>query len=173
VQLGIIFGERLQLALLPPFYIASFRADGVQYGANNSNGLSFLYDRLLDVDGQLAGVLLWCFPHDGVDAALTALGPGPRPYLVRDPDSSSSVARYEVHFRDLAPAQADELTSDGAQSFGDQVFQSPGGGVALTVNLADLLDAEPAEQKALAMTLAPAAHWPVITDVAEFPVAEA
>ena len=169
MQLGIILGERLQLALLPPFYIASFRADGLQYGANKSDGLSFLYDRLLDVDGQLAGILLWCFPHDGVDAGLTALGPGPRPYLIRDRDASSFVARYEVHFRDLTPVQAGELTSDGAQSFGDQVFQGPAGGVAITVNLADLLDAEPAEQEALAMTLAPAPQWAVITDVAEFP----
>ena len=172
MQLGIIFAERLKLAILPPYYLASFRADGVPYLAIKSDVI-FLHDRLLDGDGQLMGILLWCFPSDGIDATLAAQAPLARPYLVRNAASSATVAMYEVHFWELTATQADTLVSDGSQSFGDQIFQSPDGELAITVDLADLVDTESLADGDLTASVAPAAHWSVITDLVEFRVDEA
>jgi hypothetical protein len=172
VRLSIIFAEHLSLAVLPPFHVASFRADGVLYRANEADDPLYFHDRLLDAAGQVAGILLWCFPSDGIDAALSAAGPPLRSYLVRY-EHSPTVTIYEVYFRALTPTQADALESDGAQSFGGQIFRSPGGGLAITVELNDLLDAESEGEGDLSRMLASAEYWPVITDLARFPVAEA
>jgi hypothetical protein len=96
LQLGRIFAERLLLALLPRFELAAF-CDGVRYQATRSGDLTFLYDRLFDADGELAGLLLWCFPSDGIDAALGDLATRPRSYLVRH-SHSPTMALYKCIF---------------------------------------------------------------------------
>jgi hypothetical protein len=70
-----------------------------------------------------------------------------------------------VHFRELTPTEAGDLATDGAQSFGGQVFRGADGGLAVWVDLGDLLEQESSSEQDLTTVLAPAAHWPVITDV--------
>jgi hypothetical protein len=173
VQLIIIFAERLGLALLPRFPLAAFRVDGVPYVANEADDRVLVFhDRLLDAEGQLAGILLWCFPQDGIDAALRVL-PRARPYLVRDPSSSPSVARYEVHFRELSSTEAEQLVSDGGQSLADRIYWSPDGELAIAVELDDVLGAGFEGEKDLARMRALTADWPVISEVVKFREAEA
>jgi hypothetical protein len=171
MQLAIFFADRLGLALLPPTELAAFRADGVTYRDSGAGFFTATYDRLLDPDGQLAGVLLWCVPESaGLGAALDGLAPRPRPYLLRYVESPPV---YGVLFRDHSRLAADALAGGGEQAFGGQRFRGEDGGLAITIDLEYLLEGQPSAAADLAAVQAATAHWVAITELVEARVAEA
>jgi len=158
----MFFGERLSLALLPPYDVVAFRAGGVLYRDAGAGDFTATYDRLLDAAGRLAGILLCCVPEAaGLARTLAALPPAARPYLRR---LGGQPEFYEVLFRDDVPEE--EVESGGEQAFGGRIYRSEDGGVAVTVDLGYLLGG-PDEEADLAALRAAAADWVVVTDLAE------
>jgi hypothetical protein len=172
VRLGIFFADHLTLAIMPNYELAAFRANGVTFRASASDALTFLYDRLLDASGQLAGILLWCLPDGGFGADLTELASRSHPYLVRWSEFPK-FALCGVLLQELTPAEAEDLWSDGSQGFGDQVFRSDDGGLAITLDLHLARDKHPAAAADLATIRAASASWMTVTDLIELGVAEA
>jgi hypothetical protein len=138
----------------------------VRYENTGAGGLTSLYDRLVDAEGCLIGIQLWCYPvTTGLEEALAALGP--RTYL--DDTLAPSTRSYGIY---LSGAVDHSAGSTGDQAFGGEIFRGSAGELAVSIDLAYLCGGD-SEATDLATIRAAPVWWPQLADVVEYVAPEA
>jgi hypothetical protein len=119
----VLFRDELSLALVENVSSGRFRSDGIDYVSPDENFLTAFYDRLIDVSGDLVGIRVHPATH-GADELFGRLKA--RPYL-----------GIQNGYLDLflSAVERGHVESTGDQAFGGQVFSSPDGDIAISLDI--------------------------------------
>ena len=119
----VLFRDELSLELVEKVSSGMFRSDGIDYISPDDNFLTAFYDRLVDVSGELVGIRV----HPATHIADELLGRlKARPYL--------DIQNGHLDLF-ISAVERGGVESTGDQAFGGQVFSSPDGDIAISIDI--------------------------------------
>jgi hypothetical protein len=130
----MIFRRALVVGLVAKASSGTFRVDGVEFASVDDNHLTAFVDRLIDRSGALVGVSISPL-SDAAGRLMLAVQS--LPYVTSEPGA------FQVWFSEAPLADA---CNNAEQAFGGQVFTSPTGDLALSIDAESLFTATDQER---------------------------
>jgi hypothetical protein len=130
----MIFRRELIVGLAPKTSSGALSIDGVEFASVDDNHLTAFVDRLTDRSGELVGVNISPV-SDAAERLMLAVRS--LPYVTSEPGA------FQVWFSEAPLADA---CNNAEQAFGGQVFTSPTGDLALSIDAESLFTATDQER---------------------------